>query len=114
MFFFFQAEDGIRDRNVTGVQTCALPIFAGRAGRGRTFVLARLGQSGRASFSAHAVTTAELGVSPPEIVAQPPFSMIERWSHEVALENSANFTVASDCCRNFSTQIGVKTVTTAV
>src|SRR5699024_11988287 len=27
--FFFQAEDGIRDRNVTGVQTCALPILAG-------------------------------------------------------------------------------------
>src|SRR5699024_3327811 len=27
MFFFFQAEDGIRDRNVTGVQTCALPIY---------------------------------------------------------------------------------------
>src|SRR5437867_13352085 len=27
-FFFFQAEDGIRDRTVTGVQTCALPIFA--------------------------------------------------------------------------------------
>src|SRR5699024_12011130 len=26
-YFFFQAEDGIRDRNVTGVQTCALPIF---------------------------------------------------------------------------------------
>src|SRR5699024_11416586 len=25
--FFFQAEDGIRDRNVAGVQTCALPIF---------------------------------------------------------------------------------------
>src|SRR2546427_4511646 len=27
-FFFFQAEDGIRDLTVTGVQTCALPIFA--------------------------------------------------------------------------------------
>ena len=26
IFFFFQAEDGIRDRLVTGVQTCALPI----------------------------------------------------------------------------------------
>src|SRR5438132_13004449 len=26
MFFFFQAEDGIRDHCVTGVQTCALPI----------------------------------------------------------------------------------------
>src|SRR2546425_5492402 len=28
-FFFFQAEDGIRDKLVTGVQTCALPIFFG-------------------------------------------------------------------------------------
>src|SRR6266704_4199163 len=28
--FFFQEEDGIRDRNVTGVQTCALPILAQR------------------------------------------------------------------------------------
>src|SRR5699024_11420642 len=28
--FFFQAEDGIRDRNVTGVQTCALPIYGYR------------------------------------------------------------------------------------
>src|SRR6266540_2203528 len=40
-FFFFQAEDGIRDRDVTGVQTCALPISrqgvlagAGRADAG--------------------------------------------------------------------------------
>src|SRR5689334_24573250 len=34
-FFFFQAEDGIRDGTVTGVQTCALPIFprAGAASR---------------------------------------------------------------------------------
>src|SRR2546422_4994715 len=32
IFFFFQAEDGIRDVAVTGVQTCALPIsFGGRA-----------------------------------------------------------------------------------
>src|SRR2546427_4329754 len=27
-FFFFQAEDGIRDLTVTGVQTCALPILS--------------------------------------------------------------------------------------
>src|SRR5438128_3885123 len=27
LFFFFQAEDGIRDATVTGVQTCALPIW---------------------------------------------------------------------------------------
>src|SRR6266496_4819074 len=32
-FFFFQAEDGIRDLYVTGVQTCALPICAPDAGR---------------------------------------------------------------------------------
>src|SRR5256885_9879062 len=32
VFFFFQAEDGIRDYKVTGVQTCALPICA--AGNG--------------------------------------------------------------------------------
>src|SRR2546429_1516015 len=33
VFFFFQAEDGIRDVAVTGVQTCALPIWAADAGR---------------------------------------------------------------------------------
>src|SRR5690606_41037916 len=30
LFFFFQAEDGIRDFHVTGVQTCALPIYHDR------------------------------------------------------------------------------------
>src|SRR2546430_12121983 len=35
VFFFFQAEDGIRDLTVTGVQTCALPIYrAARRGAG--------------------------------------------------------------------------------
>src|SRR5256885_12432808 len=33
IFFFFQAEDGIRDYKVTGVQTCALPIWPGRFDR---------------------------------------------------------------------------------
>src|SRR5207245_7735236 len=32
--FFFQAEDGIRDATVTGVQTCALPICLGLSGAG--------------------------------------------------------------------------------
>src|SRR5207247_4383381 len=35
LVFFFQAEDGIRDPLVTGVQTCALPIFALGARRRR-------------------------------------------------------------------------------
>src|SRR6266498_1454577 len=48
-FFFFQAEDGIRDADVTGVQTCALPISAPLArgetpGRGRGGVGFRLGR----------------------------------------------------------------------
>src|SRR2546430_5816676 len=33
MFVFFQAEDGIRDLTVTGVQTCALPICRGQQKR---------------------------------------------------------------------------------
>src|SRR5205807_7328810 len=39
--FFFQAEDGIRDYKVTGVQTCALPIFRPRRLRLRWLILDR-------------------------------------------------------------------------
>src|SRR3712207_2272023 len=37
-FFFFQAEDGIRDIGVTGVQTCALPIFIAASATGSTLI----------------------------------------------------------------------------
>src|SRR5256885_5409840 len=37
-FFFFQAEDGIRDYKVTGVQTCALPIWRGAESERRPVV----------------------------------------------------------------------------
>src|SRR2546422_10649178 len=37
-FFFFQAEDGIRDVAVTGVQTCALPIYTGAVEQVNSFV----------------------------------------------------------------------------
>src|SRR5688500_20066552 len=44
--FFFQAEDGIRDYKVTGVQTCALPILAfSREGSGRV-ALSFIGEGG--------------------------------------------------------------------
>src|SRR5438034_3775092 len=39
LFFFFQAEDGIRDHCVTGVQTCALPILVARAEDGVDILL---------------------------------------------------------------------------
>src|SRR5688500_20158213 len=49
--FFFQAEDGIRDYKVTGVQTCALPIFflearEGMRGAGRVVRAAGLASHG--------------------------------------------------------------------
>src|ERR1019366_20611 len=53
MFFFFQAEDGIRDWSVTGVQTCALPISGINASamtisdKGRRTAPARASHSGR-------------------------------------------------------------------
>src|SRR5437868_10542258 len=49
-FFFFQAEDGIRDRNVTGVQTCALPISAAnsqQSGTAGADVLSAISAGGR-------------------------------------------------------------------
>src|SRR5699024_11678046 len=45
IYFFFQAEDGIRDRNVTGVQTCALPIYFIGNKNHRSFDLAQLLQN---------------------------------------------------------------------
>src|SRR5215213_551874 len=40
-FFFFQAEDGIRDWSVTGVQTCALPIYPSWSPDGQEIVFGR-------------------------------------------------------------------------
>src|SRR2546430_11772848 len=53
VFFFFQAEDGIRDLTVTGVQTCALPISFARSPRAN----ARHGQpSSAVSTPQHGIT----------------------------------------------------------
>src|SRR5688572_32303100 len=48
--FFFQAEDGIRDLTVTGVQTCALPIFGlSGADMGALYLLPRIVGLGKAT-----------------------------------------------------------------
>src|SRR2546425_1025585 len=57
-FFFFQAEDGIRDKLVTGVQTCALPICEGRA-RGRALRMARVLHAAAPRLAVRAVLSAE-------------------------------------------------------
>src|SRR5690606_41181040 len=58
LFFFFQAEDGIRDFHVTGVQTCALPIW--RAERSRRAVIFR-GRGSRSSRSKRTETVISCG-----------------------------------------------------
>src|SRR3989449_1570393 len=54
-FFFFQAEDGIRDVAVTGVQTCALPISIAAAERARQDSMARAEADARAREEAERV-----------------------------------------------------------
>src|SRR5690606_39884058 len=68
--FFFQAEDGIRDFHVTGVQTCALPIllrcvwnFAAPPPGGRDALHARTRAEGRALLRQGAVTVGAVAAS---------------------------------------------------
>src|SRR5688500_20388444 len=56
-FFFFQAEDGIRDYKVTGVQTCALPIFL-RKFTDRSEYLIRKGAANKPRLLGHKVNCA--------------------------------------------------------
>src|SRR5205809_1261980 len=64
LFFFFQAEDGIRDVAVTGVQTCALPIYIrlARSIRGVGSETCKIGAD--ESVSRAALLRVELAVAP--------------------------------------------------
>src|SRR5688500_19899483 len=57
IFFFFQAEDGIRDYKVTGVQTCALPIS--RAIRARSAARAEVSWASSSAARARRVSYRE-------------------------------------------------------
>src|SRR5699024_11303550 len=63
--FFFQAEDGIRDRNVTGVQTCALPILP-----------SVLSTSGEPTGFRLADVEEEPGRAPPADAPEPPWPRV--------------------------------------
>src|SRR5689334_17435318 len=57
VFFFFQAEDGIRDGTVTGVQTCALPICQGRLAQPRGYLTVTVAPApSRAAFALSALS----------------------------------------------------------
>src|SRR5260370_34628 len=57
VFFFFQAEDGIRDSSVTGVQTCALPILHCCA---RYVCVIAVGEAGELVATARATVQGEI------------------------------------------------------
>src|SRR5438034_1147378 len=61
-YFFFQAEDGIRDHCVTGVQTCALPISRPRTASRR--LRADVGDVARSHAEGHAAPIALVGDQP--------------------------------------------------
>src|SRR5256885_8575945 len=65
-YFFFQAEDGIRDYKVTGVQTCALPISW----------LARRSPNSSALALGNAVINATAAVNPPSAATVPIFRLL--------------------------------------
>src|SRR2546428_11063271 len=67
MFFFFQAEDGIRDLIVTGVQTCALPIYILRAMNGTTIEIGNTDAEGRLTL-ADALCYAAKFIEPQEMI----------------------------------------------
>src|SRR2546430_9540426 len=60
-FFFFQAEDGIRDLTVTGVQTCALPIYKAQTVKGGLGTGGRLNVDGGVNPNAPAAKAAPAG-----------------------------------------------------
>src|SRR5437667_8698180 len=78
LFFFFQAEDGIRDRDVTGVQTCALPISPRSRvlPSGAASVRTKSCSSARASTPAGSAGASSPG---PESAAGTPTGPSSRW-----------------------------------
>src|SRR5690606_39691186 len=62
-FFFFQAEDGIRDFHVTGVQTCALPIYL-KVFQSRAAGLEQEAREARAALAAAQADADGLGDGP--------------------------------------------------
>src|SRR3989440_5024325 len=82
-FFFFQAEDGIRDLIVTGVQTCALPIsivtYATRADGAAPGPLER----GLSEFGGAMVANDALLAELDDLVIDLTASVVERYRHEI-------------------------------
>src|SRR5207245_8738229 len=98
-YFFFQAEDGIRDATVTGVQTCALPIYTGR-GRSRprteAFPPAPGGTRQPRRRGRRAAPEVRIGIRPAAVDLRGPMPKIGRASCRERVEN----TVVAEAERN--------------
>src|SRR3989454_1810005 len=108
VFFFFQAEDGIRDYKVTGVQTCALPILMSDGlhswqlpAAERRAALAQAGYVVRAG--GHAVLTEYLQPRAfAEFVSEVrggPFQAVVQVSHRVVVQGRAQLAVGRAAAR---------------
>src|SRR5215211_4530353 len=78
-FFFFQAEDGIRDHCVTGVQTCALPILTGQA-HWELLIRARAVED-----QAFVVAAGQIGAHPPDKESFGGSTIVDPWGEVLAL-----------------------------
>src|SRR2546430_13434800 len=91
MFFFFQAEDGIRDLTVTGVQTCALPIFLRTSTQTINFRVGKIGTADRTPSSVVAWsrdTKLATVYAPAQILnggTERGFITAEKGSHEISV-----------------------------
>src|SRR5699024_11761462 len=92
VFFLFQAEDGIRDRNVTGVQTCALPISPSSGAPAR--VVQRFGAI---RVSACSGVMKPMKTTPMRIVTAPPMRISSCWLIIRVLIRSEERRVGKEC-----------------
>src|SRR5215204_5524295 len=104
--FFFQAEDGIRDHCVTGVQTCALPILADGAElrvhpTGKAVLRISVQTQGQGHETTFAqIVAEELGISPDDIEVvhgdtdQTPFGLGTYGSRSTPVSGAATAVVA--------------------
>src|SRR5205823_8496182 len=91
MCFFFQAEDGIRDKLVTGVQTCALPIFADSAA-----ARARAGYvSPPSAEMRRAMRTAEGPILPTRMLRRSP--LVDVWSGVTRITEIGRASCRKEC-----------------
>src|SRR5438105_11744499 len=93
-FFFFQAEDGIRDPLVTGVQTCALPILTGR------IVFAQF----KSALSTPPASQTILPVTPPKIEGVRPDYILLPSADRILSARSEERRVGKECRSRWSTE----------